>query len=110
VPVRAAARRGGVQALTPEGARAHVVVRGRVQGVFFRAQTRDRAGSLGLSGWVRNNEDGSVEAVFEGERERVESMVEWSRRGPAHAVVEDVQVTWEDPRGESGFGVTGGWA
>jgi acylphosphatase len=78
--------------------------------VFFRAEARDRASSLGLAGWARNNPDGSLEAVFEGEQERVESMVEWCRRGPAHARVEDVQVAWEDPRGESGFTVSGGWA
>jgi acylphosphatase len=90
-------------------ARAHVVVRGRVQGVFFRTETRNRAGSLGLAGWVRNNADGTVEAVFEGDRERVESMVDWSRRGPAHAKVDDVEVTWEDPQGEAGFAVQGGW-
>jgi acylphosphatase len=87
-----------------------VVVTGRVQGVFFRAEARDRASSLDLAGWVRNNPDGSVEAVFEGDQERVESMVEWCRRGPAHAQVDDVQVAWEDPRGESGFTVSGAWA
>jgi acylphosphatase len=87
-----------------------VIVTGRVQGVFFRAQTRDRAASLELGGWVRNNPDGSVEAVFEGDRDRVESMVEWCRRGPAHAEVENVEVAWEDPRGESEFAVSGGWA
>jgi acylphosphatase len=86
-----------------------VIVRGRVQGVFFRAQTRDRAKSLDLVGWVRNNPDGTVEATFEGDRERVESMVAWCRRGPAHAQVDDVDVVWEEPRGESGFAVTGGW-
>jgi acylphosphatase len=91
-------------------ARAHVVVTGRVQGVFFRVETRNRARSLGLGGWVRNNGDGSVEAVFEGAGERVESMVEWCRRGPAHADVEDVQVAWEDPRGDTEFAVQGGWA
>jgi acylphosphatase len=91
-------------------ARAHVVVRGRVQGVFFRAQTRDRARSLGLTGWVRNNADGTVEAVFEGDRERVESMVEWSRKGPSHAQVENVEVTWEEPQDEPEFAVRGGWA
>ena len=90
--------------------RAHVVVTGRVQGVFFRAETRDRARSLGLGGWVRNNGDGSVEAVFEGDEERVESMVEWCGRGPAYATVENVQVAWEDPRGEREFAVQGGWA
>lgn len=91
-------------------ARAHVVVTGRVQGVFFRAEARDRARSLGLGGWVRNNRDGSVEAVFEGDEERVASMVDWCRRGPGHADVDDVQVAWEDPRGDTEFGVQGGWA
>jgi len=90
--------------------RAHVVVHGRVQGVFFRAETRDRARSLGLAGWVRNNPDGTVEAVFEGDRERVESMVEWCRRGPRHAAVHDVDVTWEEPQDETEFAVQGGWA
>ena len=63
--------------------RAHVVVHGAVQGVFFRVETRDRARSLGVGGWVRNTADGSVEAVFEGDDERVESMVAWCSRGPA---------------------------
>jgi acylphosphatase len=86
-----------------------VIIRGRVQGVFFRAEARDRAASLDLGGWVRNNPDGTVEAAFEGERERVESMVEWCRRGPALAQVEDVEVAWEQPRGDSRFAVSGGW-
>ena len=86
-------------------ARVRARVRGRVQGVFFRAETRARAESLGLAGWVRNAPDGSVEAVFEGAAERVESMVEWCRRGPAGAVVEDVEVVREEPVGESGFRV-----
>jgi acylphosphatase len=90
--------------------RAHVIVRGQVQGVFFRAEARDRAASLDLVGWIRNNPDGTVEAVFEGEDERVESIVEWCRRGPALAQVEDVDVSWEQPQGESGFAVSGGWA
>jgi acylphosphatase len=81
-----------------------------VQGVFFRAETRDRAASLKLAGWVRNNPDGSVEAVFEGERDRVESIVEWCRRGPAHAQVENLDVAWEEPQGDSGFAVSGAWA
>jgi acylphosphatase len=89
--------------------RAHVVIRGQVQGVFFRAEARDRAASLGLGGWVRNNPDGTVEAVFEGERERVESMVDWCRRGPALAHVEAVAVAWEEPQGDSRFAVRGGW-
>ena len=81
-----------------------------MQGVFFRAETRERAASLELAGWVRNNADGSVEAVFEGERERVESIVEWCRRGPAHAQVENVDVVWEEPEGDARFTVSGGWA
>jgi acylphosphatase len=89
--------------------RVRVVVSGRVQGVFFRAETRNRASSLGLGGWVRNRGDGTVEAVFEGDRERVESMVEWCRKGPAHADVENVDVAWEEPRGERAFSVSGGW-
>jgi acylphosphatase len=84
-------------------ARARVVVRGRVQGVFFRVETRDRARSLGLSGWIRNTPDGSVEAVFEGDRERIESMLAWCRRGPSLARVDDVQTEWEEPVGEAGF-------
>ena len=85
--------------------RARVQVRGRVQGVFFRAEARTRAESLGVAGWIRNLPDGSVEAVFEGEDERVESMVEWCRRGPAGAEVEAVDVEREEPVGEAGFRV-----
>jgi acylphosphatase len=84
-------------------ARARVVIRGRVQGVFFRVETRERARSLGLAGWVRNNPDGTVEAVFQGERDRVDSMLAWCRRGPAAAHVEDVEVEWAEPRTEDGF-------
>jgi acylphosphatase len=85
--------------------RARVVVRGSVQGVFFRVETRDRARSLGLTGWVKNQSDGSVEAAFEGDPERIESMVEWCRRGPAGARVDDVELTWGDPEGEDGFSI-----
>jgi acylphosphatase len=85
--------------------RVRVRIRGRVQGVFFRAEARARAESLGLSGWVRNAEDGSVEAAFEGEDERVDSMVDWSRRGPSGARVDEVEVAGEQPTGESGFSV-----
>jgi len=74
-----------------------------VQGVFFRAEARARAESLGVAGWIRNLPDGSVEAVFEGENERVESMVGWCRRGPSGAEVEAVDVEREEPVGEPGF-------
>lgn len=86
-------------------ARVRVKVRGRVQGVFFRAETRQRAASLGVSGWVRNADDGTVEAVFEGERDQVDSMVEWCRRGPAGAHVDELEVVEEEPAGEPGFRV-----
>ena len=76
-----------------------------MQGVGFRYQARSRAKSLGLAGFVRNLPDGSVEAVFEGEDERVESMVEWSRHGPPGARVDDVEVSWEQSTGEQGFAV-----
>lgn len=85
--------------------RALVVVRGSVQGVFFRAETRDRARSLGLAGWVRNASDGTVEAAFEGDAERVGSMVEWCRRGPSGARVDDVEVAWVEPEGAEGFSI-----
>lgn len=84
-------------------ARARVVVRGQVQGVFFRAETRDRARSLDLAGWIRNNPDGTVEAVFEGDRDRIDSMLAWCRRGPALAQVDGVDVEWERPRNDHGF-------
>jgi acylphosphatase len=88
-----------------ERRRVRVVVTGQVQGVFFRAGLRDRARTLGVDGWVRNNADGSVEAALEGPAERVESLVEWCRRGPRGAFVDDVRAVPEDPAGEQGFSV-----
>lgn len=85
--------------------RARVVVSGKVQGVYFRASTEDEARSRGLTGWVRNNRDGEVEAVFEGEQAAVEAMIAWCHRGPPGARVTGVTVTWEEPRGERGFTV-----
>ncbi len=85
--------------------RARVTVSGRVQGVWFRAETRDMARLLGLSGWVRNAPDGTVEAVFEGEEAEVGKAVEWCRRGPRMARVDSVELVWEEPRGEQGFEV-----
>ena len=80
-----------------EPARAHVFVSGRVQGVFFRYSASREAAARDLAGWVRNLEDGRVEAVFEGERGAVESVVEWCGRGPPSARVERVEVVWEAP-------------
>ena len=86
--------------------RRRVIVHGRVQGVFFRDTTRRMARSRGLGGWVRNTPDGTVEAVFEGEGDAVESMVQWSRDGPRGAVVERVEVTEEEPEGLAEFRIT----
>ncbi|MFQ6129782.1 MAG: acylphosphatase [Candidatus Hadarchaeaceae archaeon] len=86
--------------------RAHVLISGMVQGVYFRYYTRELAQRLGLRGWVRNTPDGRVEAVFEGEKGAVERMLEFCHRGPSGARVADVEVKWEQPRGEfSGFEV-----
>ena len=85
--------------------RVNVRILGRVQGVFFRAEAQQRAESLGVAGWIRNAEDGSVEAAFEGEEERVQSLVDWCRRGPGGAQVDDVEVEPEEPVGETGFRV-----
>lgn len=84
--------------------RAHVVISGRVQGVFFRASAAQEARDLGLSGWVRNVGD-DVEAVFEGRRPEVERMLEWSHHGPDHAHVEYVETRWEEPEGLNYFTV-----
>jgi len=81
-------------------ARAHVFVAGRVQGVLFRLNTRKEAGRLGVSGWVRNLADGRVEAVFEGNEQNVEQMVNWTRKGPIWAKIDDFSVVWEDYSGE----------
>jgi acylphosphatase len=85
--------------------RRHVLVSGQVQGVFFRDSTRQEAERLGLSGWVRNTQDGRVEAIFEGESGAVRKMVEWCESGPSSADVEDVSVEQETPEGLSGFEV-----
>lgn len=85
--------------------RRRAVVRGRVQGVFFRDSTRRMAESRGVAGWVGNRSDGAVEAVFEGEPEEVESMLRFCREGPGRAEVERVDVTEEAPEGLSGFAI-----
>ena len=80
--------------------RAHVWIEGFVQGVFFRSHTRDRAIGWGVKGWARNCPDGRVEAVFEGDKQAVERIIQWCHRGPAEAEVKDVQVEWEKYSGE----------
>ena len=88
-----------------ERVRAHAFVSGRVQGVYFRATTRETARERGVDGWVRNLEDGRVEAVFEGPRHDVEAMVEWCHEGSPRARVEDVEVEYVDSEGLEGFEV-----
>ena len=85
--------------------RAHVHVSGRVQGVYYRATTRDTARDVGVDGWVQNLEDGRVEAVFEGPEAAVEEMLDFCHEGPSAARVEDVAVSHEEPQGEDGFRV-----
>ncbi len=85
--------------------RRRVVVSGQVQGVFFRDTCRREAARHGVSGWVRNCPDGTVEAVFEGPEDSVSAMVAWARRGPAQAVVDDVRTSDETPEGGTGFSV-----
>ena len=85
--------------------RRRVAVRGHVQGVFFREATRRRALAAGLAGWVRNQPDGTVEAVFEGEREAVERLVAFSREGPRGARVDWIDVVSEEPEGLTSFEV-----
>jgi acylphosphatase len=87
--------------------RRRVVVHGFVQGVGFRFSVERAAGSRGVSGWVRNRDDGTVEAVFEGEREDVEALVEFCRAGPRGAEVERVEVAAESAEGLAGFRVAG---
>jgi acylphosphatase len=87
--------------------RRHVVVHGHVQGVGFRFAVERAASSRGVAGWVKNRTDGTVEAVFEGEREDVDALVDFCRRGPRGAGVRSVDVVEESAEGVAGFRVTG---
>ena len=87
--------------------RAHIFISGRVQGVFFRDHTQRWASSLGLTGWVRNLNDGRVEAVVEGEEDKIEELIAKLKQGPPMASVTNVSCTWENFEGEfDGFRVT----
>lgn len=90
--------------------RAHILVSGRVQGVFFRSEAEYEAIKRNVYGWIRNLPDGRVEAIFEGEKEAVEELVEFCRRGPHGAKVSKVEVRWEEYTGEfKGFRVRYGY-
>ncbi len=83
-----------------EKVRVHILVSGRVQGVFFRDSTRMQAERLGVFGWVKNMEDGKVEAVLEGEKYIIEKVIEWVKRGPIIAKVENIDIEWQEYKGE----------
>jgi len=79
--------------------RAHLTVRGRVQGVWYRGAMQEEARALGVAGWVANAPDGSVVAEVEGERQAVDALVAWAHHGPAGARVDRVDVDWRPPLG-----------
>ena len=81
-------------------ARAHAFISGEVQGVGFRFHTQIKARNLGLKGWVKNLDNGDVEAVFEGKEDKVKEMIEWCKKGPDSALVKEVKVDFEDYSGE----------
>jgi acylphosphatase len=85
--------------------RRRAIVHGRVQGVFFRDSTRQRANAHGVAGWVTNRPDGAVEAILEGPPDAVQSVLRFLHTGPAHASVDHVDVTEEEPEGLAGFSV-----
>jgi acylphosphatase len=87
--------------------RARVVISGRVQGVFFRLETKRAAEKYGVLGWVKNQRDGTVAALFEGSKKNVDSILEWCKQGPPLAKVQSVDVEWGDYKSEfNGFEVT----
>jgi acylphosphatase len=85
--------------------RRHVLVTGEVQGVFFRDSVREEAEAHGVAGWVANTDDGAVEAVFEGDEDAVEALVDFCRTGPARADVEEIEVSEDEPEDLDGFEV-----
>ena len=87
--------------------RAHVVISGKVQGVFFRMETKGAAQRFGVSGWVRNKRDGNVEAMFEGNQKNVELILDWCKKGASLSRVKKVDIKWEGYKGEfDGFAIT----
>jgi acylphosphatase len=90
-----------------EKKRVHVIIKGKVQGVFFRVETKKAANAAGVLGWVRNRRDGAVEAIFEGEPERIERMLAWCRTGSPFSRVDSVAEDWSPYLGEfSSFDIT----
>ena len=86
--------------------RVHIFVSGRVQGVWFRENTQKKAQKLRVTGWIKNLVDGRVEAIFEGEREKIEEMIKWVSKGPFLAKVNGLDVEWQEYKGEfENFGI-----
>ena len=83
-----------------EKIRAHIIVSGRVQGVCYRQDTVKQAQKLGLSGWIKNLDDGRVEAVFEGEKKSVEKIINWAKKGSVFARVLNLNIDWQEYKGE----------
>ncbi|QPJ64898.1 MAG: acylphosphatase [Candidatus Nitrohelix vancouverensis] len=81
----------------------HLVIRGRVQGVSYRASAEGKANELGLKGWVRNQSDGSVELFAEGERSALDALIRWCQQGPPAANVADLSANWTEPQGLTDF-------
>lgn len=80
--------------------RVNIFVAGLVQGVFFRSQTKNKAEELGLLGWVRNLADGRVEILAEGEKDKLEKLVNWAKKGPDLARVDGLETNWQEFKGE----------
>ncbi|UCF49011.1 MAG: acylphosphatase [Thermoplasmatales archaeon] len=84
----------------------HVIISGRVQGVWFRANTKQKAEMLGLTGWVKNTNDGRVEAVFEGDNDKLDEMIKWCHKGPSLSKVDKVDIKKQKPTDEfDGFSI-----
>lgn len=78
---------------------AHIIISGKVQGVCYRASCMEYAKGLGIKGWVKNLEDGKVEALVQGEKEKINKLIEWCKQGPPAAMVEEVKISWEEANG-----------
>jgi acylphosphatase len=83
----------------------HLLIKGKVQGVFYRVSAQEKAEELGITGWVKNTKEGNVEAVASGNDVKVEAFVQWCAKGPSRAVVDEVIVTEKDPEEYKGFEV-----
>jgi acylphosphatase len=83
----------------------HIIIKGRVQGVFFRATAREVANELGIDGWVKNTIEGHVEILAAGEEEKLEKFIQWCRRGPSKAKVEEIKIEETDLSAAKGFTV-----